>query len=155
MGSINYLTSNYITMGLKPLEYDDEILTYDDLDHCYNVYYDEIKNLLDNKYNFIYFHVRIEPGYYEGFSIYLESNYPIFYDDYLDKLEALKEVTQLKNFLIACVNHGLVEVYPGWCTGYEDSNTTIKHIREVIREMREDIKNTPTWSQYKRDEITW
>ena len=66
MGTINYKTSDYITIG-----YNCNNIDYDENEW----YTDEIQYQFDElakrraAYNFYYFHVSIEPGYYEGFSI--------------------------------------------------------------------------------------
>jgi hypothetical protein len=146
MGTINYATSDYITIGFNcDYDYIDEWEKETDLAVTY-----EIINELLEKYNFYYYHVTLEPGYYEGFYIDIERNF-IFYDDYVEKQEAQKEVTQLKNFLLECINEGMVQVYPGWCTGYEDHKTSIKNVKEAIKNIRLDIKITPTYRQYKKE----
>ena len=180
MGAINYYTSDYITLGIKPYEPEDLLNDSDfmqfikeewkiDIDKPYEKNYelrdairDEINELyscdLENvnteieKYSFWYYHVTVKPGYYEGFTIDIENNFPCFYDDYIAKKEANKELTQLKQFLVACAGFGLVSCSPGWCTGYKDYSGTIADINRAIKEAREEIKHIPTWLQYKRGE---
>lgn len=174
MGAVNYYTSDYITLGLKPYDIDyfindtdfldfirdewhiditdeTEVLkaVYNEITTCYEDDYTNIKTALE-KYNFWYFHIVIKPGYYEGFTIDIENNFPVAYDSYIDKREAQKEITQLKAFLIECAGMGLVECFPGWCTGYSDYTETIKAINEAVKEMREEVKTIPTWAQYER-----
>lgn len=173
MGTINYKTSDYITLGLVPLSaYDleqdadfmewirENVETYGgtieiEIDNyisgCYDDDFENIRNELE-KQDFYYFHVRIEPGYYEGFSLYIENNFGLYYDSWEDKAYAQKEVTRLKKFLLSCVDLGLVECFPGWCTGYSSREESIKSISETVQGMREEIKNTPTWTQYARME---
>lgn len=143
MGTINYKTSDFITLGYNcnNIDYDDEF------------YHELIQDNFDQiattraRYNFYYFHVSVEPGYYEGFYIDIEHNFNYCYDDYNEKRAALKEITQIKKFLLECVNDfECVAVYPGWCTGYADYNETLKELDAAIREMRETVKNTPTWA---------
>ena len=153
MGTINYKTSDYITIGLKPYDSDDFIdengdIDYDEMSSCYEADYDNIKYLLD-KYNFYYYHITIEPGYYEGFSIDIENNFGLCHYDYESKREAQKEITQIKQFLIDCVNTGLRKVSPGWCTAYYNHDESIKAISEAIKEMREEVRTTPTDRTYK------
>ena len=141
MGAINYKTSDFITLGYNTnnIEYDDDL--YNDL---INDEYEEIKYLLDKEY-FYYFHVTLEPGYYEGFTLDIEHNFNYCYDNYFEKLQALKEVTQIKNFLLYIVNNfNINAVYPGWCTSYADYNKTIEEINAAIIEMKSRVKNTPT-----------
>jgi hypothetical protein len=139
MGTINYKTSDFITIGYNcnNIDYDDDLS---------NDYYDQAATTRA-RYNFYYFHVSVEPGYYEGFSIDIEHNFAYCYDNYNEKRAALKEITQIKKFLLECINDfECVAVYPGWCTGYADYKTTLKELDAAIEEMRATVKNTPTWA---------
>ena len=155
MGTINYYTSDYITLGYNlSFDYEGEFDTFKEeqeqryLDIEYT--FEEIETIL-KKYDFYYYHVTIKPGYYEGFSIDIENNFPLCYDDCYGKNEAQKEITQLKNFLLECLNCGMCVVYPGWCTRYLDYNDSIKKIKNAISEMRLEVKTIPTWYQYKKE----
>lgn len=142
MGTINYKTSDFITLGYNTndIDYDDEF--YDEL---INDEYDEIKYLL-NKQDFYYFHVTLEPGYYEGFTIDIEHNFSYCYDNYYEKLQALKEITRIKEFLLYIVNNFNINVvYPGWCTSYGNYKKTISEINNSIIEMKNSVKLTPTY----------
>ena len=157
MGTINHKTSDYITLASPDYDYmdltnDNGIIDYDAIQDCIDADRENVKWLLDNKYSFYYYHVTIEPGYYDGFSIQIENNFPLCYDWYEEKLEAQKEITQIKNFLIDCANVGIVQCFPGWCTGYSNYAETIAGIKEAIKEMREEVKAIPTWTQYNRAE---
>ena len=147
MGTINYKTSDFITIG-----YNCEFIDYEDIfyNDIIEDYYNQVKWTL-NKENFYYFHITLEPGYYEGFSINIENNFGICYDDYLDKKEAQKEITRIRTFLTACINDfECCVVYPGWCTTYEDYENSWKKINDAIKEMRQTVKNTPTWRNYQK-----
>ena len=146
MGTINYGSNKYVTMGLN-LDYFDDL---DDLDREYEqeFMYEEIKEILE-KYYFNYWIVSIEPGYYEGFYIKIKNDWLYFYDSY-ERNDVLKETTQLKKFLLECLTCGLVVVYPGWCTSYLDQDRSKKHILEAIRGMKNDIKQKPTWNQFEK-----
>ena len=170
MGTFNYFTSDYITMGLKPyyasdLENDHDFMeelqkevdeyggTIEEalnnyISACYESDCENIECEL-NKYNFQYYHITIKPGYYEGFTLDIENNFPIAFDGWEDRREANKEITKIKQLLIDCAGLGLVACYPGWCTGYADYTGTIKAISAAIKEMREEVKAIPTWRQYK------
>ena len=170
MGAINYFTSDYITMGLKPycasdLENDHDFMeelkyevdqyggTIEEalnnyISACYESDYENIECEL-NKHNFQYYHITIKPGYYEGFTLDIENNSPVAFDGWEDRREANKEITKIKRLLIDCAGLGLVACRPGWCTGYEDYTGTIKAISAAIKEMREEVKAVPTWRQYK------
>jgi hypothetical protein len=148
MGAINYFTSDYITLGYNTNNIDYEDQFYYEL---INDEYDEISAILKNEY-FYYFHVTIKPGYYEGFTIDIENNFSYCFDDYNEKLQALKEVTQIKNLLIYIVNNFTINVvYPGWCTSYGDYKTTLLEINSAIKEMKNEIKNTPTYYTLKKE----
>ena len=174
MGAVNYFTSDYITMGLKPydvydLEQDSEFMdemreevaeyggtldeaVYDYISRCYEDDYANIEAELA-KHRFYYYHITIKPGYYEGFTLDIENNFPIAFNTWEDRKDAQKEITEIKAFLIDCAGMGLVRCSPGWCTGYSDNKDTIKAIGEAIREMRDEVRTTPTWSQYEGGKI--
>ena len=173
MGSINYFTSDYITLGLRPYDRDDyendpefmeelqrEVDEYGGtvetaLDSYINEYYscdyDNIKTELEKHY-FYYYHITIKPGYYEGFTLDIENNFPVALDSWRDRRDASKEITEIKQFLIDCAGLGLVACYPGWCTRYSDYNGTIQAIKAAIKAMRDELKTIPTWAQYNREE---
>ena len=141
MGTINYKTSEFITIGYdcSGIDYDDEYY-YEFISDCY----DQASSALEN-YRFYYFDVSIEPGYYEGFSINIEFEYTCF-DDYEEKKEAQKEITQIKKYLLECIeDYNCVAVWPGWCTGYDDYKETLQELDAAVRNMRDTVKNTPTW----------
>lgn len=173
MGTINYYTSDYITIGQRPVDlYDlekdavfmrelrenynlqpDEDATSALYDYANMITEDDRSNLdsIMKKYSFYYYHVAVKPGYYEGFSIDIENNFGLFYDDYHEKQEAQKEITEIKQFLTECAGIGLVSVYPGWCTTYRDYRETLEDIKEAIEEMRAEAKSTPTYNQWKKE----
>lgn len=144
MGTINYKTSDYITIGynLNNIDYDDEF--YNDI---ITDYYDQIKYRLE-KERFYYFHVKLDPGYYEGFALNIEFNFKYCFDDCNDKRAAQREITRLKAFLLECINdYECCSIWPGWCTTYHDYKTSVKHINAAISEMRAEVRTTPTWAR--------
>lgn len=163
MGTINYGTSEYITMGIKPYDADDIARDadfiewcnengYTDADDIYNLAYDELNNYYDcdranfecalNNYNFEFFAPSIVPGYYEGLYVELNPNFDFY--NYDDKRRAQKEVTQLKKFLFYIAGCGFVACFPFWVTSYRDYNGTLQEINDAIKEMRADIKKADT-----------
>jgi len=171
MGTINYKTSDYITMGARIQNYSDfENDSYfleemkEEIDRCglENVIYSEIEENYNcdrlnvetylNQHNFYFYHVTIEPGYYEGFSINIENNFPIAYNDREEKRQAQKEITELKQFLLDCAGAGIAVVYPGWCTTELSYNDSVKAIKAAIKEIREESKAIPTWLWYEREQ---
>ena len=171
MGTINHKTSDYITMANYPLcacdlEKDPDFMdciregvkeyggTIEEAIETYIRDVEEedffnVENILE-KYDFYYFHVVIEPGYYEGFSIQIENNFQVYFDCWEDKRDAQKEITRIKAFLLECADCGIVQCFPGWCTGYANREETIEGIKEAVKAMREEVKATPTWLQYER-----
>ena len=148
MGTINYKTSDFITLG-----YNCDFIDYDDkfYNEIIQDYFDQIENKLKQQH-FYYFHITIEPGYYEGYSINIENNFPVCLDGWEDRKQAQKEITRIKAFLIECVNDfELYAVFPGWCTTYLNYNETLKKLTEAVLEMRETVKETPTYNKYIRN----
>lgn len=170
MGTINFKTSDFITLAIKPYQADEIAKDADFLQYAreeypetdpetvaeWNIetYYEadqENFNSIAAKYDFYYFHIRLRPGYYESFYIDIESNYPVFFDDYTEKREALKEVTEIKQFLTECAGVGFTACSPGWITSYKDHAATLEAIKAAAEEMRDSIRATPTWRQYNRE----
>lgn len=103
MGAVNYSTSEYITMGYNcNTEYErDDFWPNEEEQREFEIsfLYDEVEAEL-RKYSFYFYHVVLKPGYYEGFTVDIESNFPIAFDHWTDRKEANKEITQLKKLLI-------------------------------------------------------
>lgn len=172
MGAINYFTSDYITLGIRPyniwdFENDSDFMEearenikisgeteesyiLRTIEDYYKTDEENVSFVLEN-YNFYYFHVAIKPGYYEGFTLDIENNFPVAFDCWQDKRDAQKELTKLKKCLLECAGVGLVQCFPGWCTSYNDYKSTCKAIEAAIKEMREEVRNTPTWRQYEKE----
>ena len=171
MGTINYNTSDYITLSIQPYDYEDikagiiddinsgdyegitadmvtDNMVYDEIQEYYNCDEMNAQGYID-KYNLYYFHVAIEPGYYEGLSIDISNNFPVFFDNYTEKKEAQKEVTQLKKLLIDLAGCGYVETSPGWVMRYKDYKNTLNGIKKAIKEVRQEVATTPTYRDYE------
>ena len=173
MGTINYKTSDYITLSIRPYDTDDirqgliddinageydgitadmitDNMIYDTITECYDADSENAQTIID-EYKLWYFRVTIEPGYYEGLSIDIQNNFPVFFDNYEEKKEAQKEVTQLKKLLFDLAGCGYVETSPGWITGYKDYKNTLQGIKEAIRDIRQEVATTPTFRDYEAD----
>lgn len=164
MGSVNYFTSEYITLAIKPYDTDDFLSDTDFITYCRecNISPDDLPDYINDTINdyydadaenarailaifdFNFFTVSIVPGYYEGLSVKIETNYS-FYDDYAEKRDALKETTQLKECLHKLNGVGFHACAPFWVTAYYDYADTEKMIIQAIDEMRTDIKNADTY----------
>ena len=155
MGTINYGTSEYITIGLEPYNTDDYIFEDGNVDYdAMSTDYDcDIKNVqfIMDKYNFSFFDINIKYGYYEGFYLDINANFDFY--NWEDKADALKEATQLKNMLIECCGVGLCEILPGWCTSYKSYAESIKSIKDAVWQIKQDIKSTETWLQEQKKAI--
>lgn len=136
MGSINYGSNDYINLGLN-LNLD----IYQDFDTV-QLLAKDIENIIKDN-DFYYFSINIKPGYYEGFYINIEYKDYIFCD-YKEKKEAQKEVTKIKQILYLFSDMDIVKYNPGWCIGYSSEKETKKAIKNAIKEMRQDIKNSLT-----------
>lgn len=171
MGTINYRTSDYITMGARIQNYSDfendsdflseyaedidrfglESVIDSEIELNYDCDRENVETYL-SQHNFYFYHVTIEPGYYEGFSINIENNFPVAFDNWEEKRQAQKEITELKQFLLDCCGAGIAVVYPGWCTTELNYNDSVKAIKAAIKEIREESKATPTWLWYEREQ---
>lgn len=49
-----------------------------------------------------------------------------------------------------CAGLGLVECFPGWCTGYSSYTETLQAIKTAIKAMRDELKSIPTVAQYEK-----
>ena len=154
MGAINYGTSEYITLGVRPDRYYDE----KGFDMGLYEYEAGAARQLINRYSSEYFLLTFEWGYHEGFYLDVKDYYKYCYDltgngcinDYKERKEINKEITRIKALMLKLVDMGFVACYPGWCTGYADAKETRKEINEAIKEMRREVKETPTYNQYER-----
>ena len=150
MGAINYYTSKFVTVGynLSNIDYENEYYN-DDIQEQF----DDINSLLQKEY-FSIFSVKLLPGYYEGFTINIDFNY-LYFDDYIEKQDALKELTKLKKFLIDSIkNYDCCVCSPGWCTAYKNYNDSIKAINEKIKGAKQYIKTIPTYKNFNFNQAT-
>ena len=165
MGTVNYKTSDIITLGLRPYEPQGFELDPDFMedarrqsrlygDNLNSIIYQTIADYTEddqqtaehiiNRYSFDFFTVTIEPGYYEGFSVYISNDLPGEYWDADERKQALTDAANLGDMLKELVNNAcLVEVWPGWVTTYHDTDRTLWDIRKAIKGMIYDINDTP------------
>ena len=161
MGTINYDTSDYITVGLEPFDFDDFTVETEDGEEMTDFYgracemdsYRDDVDVIREKYDFHYYKVEVKSGYYEGFYIDIENNFSLCHDSREDKQAAQKEITQIKRFLLECVEVGCVQCFPGWCTGYASYKDTLAGINEAVKAMRDEVRQTPTWYTCERKGI--
>ena len=168
MGTINYKTSDYITLGIKPYDKDDFIKNNDPIsaleiieeaavngyssidDYIYELiecYYDDDRTNAESymrNYNFEYFSVSIDYGYYEGLYIDLSEEFPLFIDED-ERPDIISEVDDLKKLLSDLAGCGFVACFPGWCTGYSDYNGTMEEIETACNALKEKAETIKTW----------
>lgn len=154
MGTINFKKSNYITLAIKPYEYESESINdynrdFQNFDFEYSCDYENAESVL-NEYNFNYFEISIESGHYESYQIILDSTFYGMFENYQEKLEAYNETKELYKMLCELAGIGFVSCYPSWNTYYNGYSETIKDIKKAIAQIRKEIKTSPTRSYYNR-----
>lgn len=170
MGTINFKTSQYITMGVKPYdaaevakdpdfldfinEYypgeDPERMAAEEISGYYDADRENIESILKN-YSFDYFNIEVIPGYYESLQIFISDNLPLYFDDDDEKREALEEVDKMTEFLKEAAGVGFIACFPSWATGYKDHAETLKEIDEAAGKMREEITSAATWESRQKE----
>ena len=177
MGTVNYGTSDYITLAIEPYDVDDIMddpdwrdyiatewkVDLEDEDAVTKAAYEEIEASYDadrenfdsaiKEYSgsgFCYFRFSILPGHEKGLYVNIENDLSDAFDDWREKRAAQKELTKIRAFLRYIAGCGFVQCFPGWVTSYNDYKGTLKSIDAAIREMREEVWKTPTWKQYNR-----
>lgn len=142
MGTINYRSSDIITLGYNT-DYtieegmDEEDKSLQDEDAYYNS-----KFILDNyNYTFEWFNVELKAGYYEGYYLDLDKKYYTEGLDKEEKKEIREEINELKNLLIELISSSEMNVcYPWWCTGWEDYENSIAKVKEAMEKLRKEIE---------------
>lgn len=144
MGTINYGSNDFFNIGMLPCEYWDEYDKETEEAFLWEEITEELK-----RYDFNAFSVTLKQGYYEGMYIDIKFNW-LYFDDYIEKRQAQKEITQLRAFLDKCCYWDMVQYFPGWCTSYATEEQTKKAIKTAIREIRQKIKDIPTYRTRKK-----
>ncbi len=124
MGTINYGTSDIITLGLNV----EKII---DLDFDQDFIYEKIHDCIEN-YDFMNFELTLKPGYYNGFYLNINKNFFTPFDSQDEKKEVLEELSTLKEVLIECVYRGLSVCIPGWCTTFFGYYKSIELINQTF-----------------------
>lgn len=158
MGTINYKTSNIITLGTMPEDFDVIQIDYCE-EHGFDpeevsdeVVYEIINEneLCDEvNANFIidgcalcFFKLSVEPGYYEGRQIIIEENLPTWDGEFEreeDKKDVLAEIDKLEQLLIELNGIGFAVCHPWWCTTYEEYDKGCESIKNAIAEYKKSV----------------
>ena len=147
MGTINYKTNKYITLALRTdflYEDSEDIENFEEqCNDIVDLIYEETRFMI-KQYNFEYFDINIEAGYYEGFYIDFD-----FKRDYIESWQerALlqKEITQLKKLFIELIDYELNVCFPGWVTTWLNYKQSKEAVNEAIKEIREAAKKFEIW----------
>ena len=110
MGTINYGTSQFITIGAPD---------YNGNTEAYNTLEDWVNEKL-SQYSFKYYDLNIKYGYYEGFYIDIRKNDSFYFLDAADAKETApiirNEIDDVCAALREICELGCCVVHPGWCT---------------------------------------
>ena len=149
MGAINYNENEIIKLG-----YDISLLEEDDEGFFMHDFIEDIEEKINPfQSDYRLFKVNIEYGYYEGFYLHFEDNTGWCFADWREKREAFKELTWLKETLIACVKEDGLRSFGGrWCQRFYDYEDTIEEIKKGINKMKEYIRAIPTSLYYDRNQ---
>lgn len=133
MGTINYGTSQFITIGAP--DYNGDAEAYDLLE-------DWVREKL-NQYNFEYYDLDIEYGYYEGFYINIQKNDSFYFLDVSDAKETAPIIRNEIDGVCAALRElcelGCCVVHPGWATAYLNLEDSIKEIEFAKYVMAADL----------------
>lgn len=151
MGTINYGTSKYITLGLEPFafsDYEDEPGECDYFSRSYDMedLQRDAEQILEC-YNFKFFDVSIISGYYEGFYIDISDVSPFLFDE-SDLPEAFREANCLGALLLRFIKLGLAQCFPGWCTGYASAEESKKAVAAAVCTMKKSFYDYIDYFEY-------
>jgi hypothetical protein len=143
MGAINYKKNKYVTLALKTdFLYEEDCDEEEGNDTIYFIY--EETNFIIKQYNFEYFDISIENGYYEGF--YIDFDFKRDYiESWKDRALLQKEITQLRRLFIELVDYELNVCFPGWVTTWLDYKQSKEAVNEAIKKIREAAKKLEIW----------
>lgn len=163
MGTINYLTSDVITLVHDSSMYDrdfirDECILNDsdvapddvtdsDIDFVIDNFINDQISELDNYVDFEapsmeFFKLSVKYGYYEGAQLVVDDATKYGFDSVEERADALKEADTLKTALLDVYNLGFRACSPSWCSKYYNDDETRLEIDNAINELKNRINNT-------------
>ena len=148
MGAINYGSSDIVNIGLNIDSCFYDNADAEDRENELEFMRDYIQETLDEFY-FDFVKIEISSGYYEGFYINIEDPGFNYFDNYIEKQEYIKELSQVHRMLKECINKGLVEYSPGWCTGYSTEKESYIDLAAAIKTAKQAARTTPTYKNYQ------
>lgn len=132
MGTINYGTSDIITLGL-------DVKKAIDLGFHQDFIYEKNHECVKN-YDFVYFNLTVKPGCHNGFYLDINKNFVVPFDSQDEKKQVLTELFTLKGLLIECTYRGLSVCIPGWCTTFFDYYKSLELINQAFDSWQLKIK---------------
>lgn len=151
MGTINY---SYLYKGYTKINNNIALidtldaLDFDDME-LYGIYlqddFDYVKSIIDGLKTY-YFNIEIDGGYYDGFNLILtDKNTKYIYNDYSEKIDVLKELTEIKKVLLKLIDDGFIRgCAPFWYNTYLEKKDTKKRLSKLIQELKQDVKKSYT-----------
>ena len=162
MGTINYYTSDYITIAsvcpLYPDDYREDAEeqardTGEDVDTLIeqwialeheSAWADAQEAAAKTKRN-SFWKLEARPGYYEGSQVIIKNELPTSLTN-AERKTALAEVDELEKALVYLAeNSTFVETWPGWCQKRFTPAETLDAIARAAEEMREAVRAVPAW----------
>lgn len=115
-------------------------------------FYREIENVVEGTKPFTeWLTLRVEPGYYEGFSVVVDMGNWDYFDDYNEKELTMDDTKLIQSRLEELVDdYGLKVVYPHWCSTWLNHEESKKAIKKAMAELRRQIKAIPCYSRYRK-----
>lgn len=163
MGTVNYQTSDYITLASAPLysedysEYAEEqaeetgksveaiigsLMSLGEEDSWIAA-----KEAAEKTTRNEFWKLDAVPGYYEGSQVVIHNELPESITDE-ERQTALTEVDGLKVLLVGLVeNASFLETAPGWCPKWSARAETLESIDRAAEEMREAVLSVPAWKE--------
>lgn len=163
MGTINYFTSDVITLVHDSSIYDrdfirDECLLNDSdidpddvtdsdidfiIDNFINDQISDLENYVDfDAPSMEFFKLSVKYGYYEGAQLIIDDSTKYGFESTEERADALKEADTLKSVLLAVHEIGFCACFPSWCPKYYNHDETIEKIDNAINELKSRITNT-------------
>ncbi len=163
MGTINYLTSDIITLVHDSNMYDRDFIrdecilddsditpdevTDSDIDFIIDNFINDQISELENYIGFEapameFFKLSVKYGYYKGVQLVIEDMTKYGFESVEERADALKEVDTLKSVLLAVHEIGFNACSPSWCTKYYNHDETTQMIDNAINELKNRINNT-------------
>ena len=163
MGTINYLTSDIITLVhdtnlydrdfirdeclLNDSDIDPDDVTDSDIDFVIDNFINDQISELENYVRFEaptmeFFELSVKYGYYEGAQLVIDDSTKYGFDSIEERDDAIKEVDTLKSVLLAVRELGFRACAPSWCPKYYNDDETLAKIDDAINELKNKIKGT-------------